>query len=204
MEGRSGVERVTVVGTGGIGSAVTHRLLAGGRDVMVWNRTAARAAPLVDAGAVPAQTIQQATSSSSLTILTLTDYVAVQQCLAEVSEDLSGRTIVAMATGTASDARATAGQVAKLGAHYLDAGNQASPEMIGTEAATILYSGSREAFELHRATLGLLSTPRFVADAPEAAQLGDGGLAPVVRAIEALIVQGRGNEGLTATVDDRR
>jgi hypothetical protein len=45
--------------------------------------------------------------------------------------------------------------------------------MIGSDAATILYSGSRAAFEQHRATLDLLSGPRFVGDAPEAAAVWD-------------------------------
>jgi hypothetical protein len=63
--------------------------------------------------------------------------------------------------------------VEKLGAHYLDAGVQTAPEMIGTDAATIMYSGSRRAFEQHRTTLELLSRPRFVGDSPEAAAIWD-------------------------------
>lgn len=55
----------------------------------------------------------------------------------------------------------------------LDAGVQASPDMIGTTMATILYSGSRAAFEQHRPTLDLLSTARFVGDAPQAAAVWD-------------------------------
>ncbi|WP_222870936.1 hypothetical protein, partial [Micromonospora sp. MP36] len=50
---------------------------------------------------------------------------------------------------------------------------QASPEMIGTTAATILYSGSRHAFEHHKTTLELLSKPRFVGQTPEAAAVWD-------------------------------
>jgi hypothetical protein len=54
-----------------------------------------------------------------------------------------------MCTGTPRDARAAAERVAGLGADYLDAGLQASPATIGTDAATILYSGSRRAYERH-------------------------------------------------------
>ncbi|MBB5779321.1 3-hydroxyisobutyrate dehydrogenase-like beta-hydroxyacid dehydrogenase [Nonomuraea jabiensis] len=97
----------------------------------------------------------------------------MRQCLAELDGDLSGRTIVAMCTGTADDAKHAAQRVTALGASYLDAGIQAAPEMIGTDAATILYSGSRPAFERHRAVLGLLSTPHFVGDAPQAAAIWD-------------------------------
>ena len=165
--------RVAVVGTGAIGGAVARTLLAGGRDVVVWNRTASRAAGLVDAGARAAGTVAEAVSSSDLALLTLTDHAAVRECLAALEPDLSGRTIVALCTGTAADARRAAELVAARGAHYLDAGLQISPEMIGTREATILYSGSRTAFDRHATTLRLVSEPRFVGDAPDAAAIWD-------------------------------
>ncbi|WBB67012.1 NAD(P)-binding domain-containing protein [Micromonospora sp. WMMD812] len=165
--------RIAVIGTGAIGRAVVHRLLGAGRDVAVWNRTESRAADLVTAGARRARSVREAVSSSTLILLTLTDYPAVEQCLAQLDTDLSGRTIVGMYTGTAGEARLAARRVTSLGAQYLDAGIQASPETIGTDAATILYSGSRHAFEQHTATLELLSRPRFVGESPEAAAVWD-------------------------------
>ncbi|MEE6262946.1 NAD(P)-dependent oxidoreductase [Plantactinospora sonchi] len=165
--------RVTVIGTGAIGGAVARRLLADGHEVVVWNRTAGRSAALVAAGARQAGSVRDAALSSPLVLLTLKDYAAVGQCLAHLDIDLAGRTIIVLCTGTADDARLTARRVTSLGAEYLDAGIQASPEMIGTDAATIVYSGSRPAYERHRATLRLLSTPRFVGEAPEAAAIWD-------------------------------
>ncbi|AQZ62695.1 2-hydroxy-3-oxopropionate reductase [[Actinomadura] parvosata subsp. kistnae] len=165
--------RIAVIGTGAIGSAVTRRLLEHGHDVVVWNRTPARLNPLATAGARPAASVSEAVSSATLTLLTLTDYTAVQECLAALDGDLSGRTIVAMCTGTPDDAERAARRVAALGASYLDAGVQAAPETIGTGAATILYGGSPEAFQRHRAVLELLSTPRFAGQAPQAAAIWD-------------------------------
>ncbi|MFI6761266.1 NAD(P)-binding domain-containing protein [Micromonospora sp. NPDC050417] len=165
--------RVAVIGTGAIGGAVVRRLLDGGHEVTVWNRTESRTTELVAAGARRARSVREALSTAALALLTLKDYPAVQQCLAEQDTDLSGRTIVGMYTGTASEARLAAQQATALGAQYLDAGIQAAPETIGTNAATILYSGSRHAFERHRPTLALLSSPRFVGEAPEAAAVWD-------------------------------
>ncbi|WP_459712860.1 NAD(P)-dependent oxidoreductase [Actinophytocola sp. KF-1] len=160
---------VTVVGTGAIGSAVVRLLLRGGYDVTVWNRTAGRAAGLVAEGAVRVGSVQEAVSAGPLVLVTLKDHAAVRQVLAQA--DLSGRTVVGMYTGTAEQARQTAAQVADLGGQYLDAGVQASPESLGT--ATIGYSGSRSAFDRHRAVLDLLGTPRFVGEAPDAAAIWD-------------------------------
>ncbi|MEV4120264.1 NAD(P)-binding domain-containing protein [Micromonospora sp. NPDC049645] len=166
-------DRVAVIGTGAIGGAVVRRLRAAGRDVTVWNRRSSRTAEMVELGAVPAASLGEATSASALILLTVTDHAAVRQCLDSVGEDLSGRTVVAMCTGTPGDARSTATRVAGLGGQYLDAGLQASPDMIGAGAATILYSGSPTAFEQHRATLGLVGAARFVGETPDAAAVWD-------------------------------
>jgi 3-hydroxyisobutyrate dehydrogenase-like beta-hydroxyacid dehydrogenase len=154
-----------VVGTGAIGSAVVRLLLGAGYDVTVWNRTAARAAGLVAEGAVRAGSVQEAVSSSPLVLLPLKDHAAMAQCLTGL--ELSGRTIVGMYTGTPGEARRAAEQVGDLGGRYVDAGIQA----LGT--GTILYSGSRQAFDEHRAVFDLLGTPRFVGESPEAAAVWD-------------------------------
>ncbi|NUT49742.1 MAG: NAD(P)-dependent oxidoreductase [Saccharothrix sp.] len=164
---------VAVVGTGAIGSAVARRLLGGGHSVTVWNRTASRAAGLVAAGARSARSVQEAVTSSPLVLLALKDYAAVRECLSAIDADLSGRTVVVLCTGAADEARQAAERAAALGARYVDAGLQASPEMVEAGSATILYSGSRPGFEQHRAVLGLLGEPRFVGEAPEAAAVWD-------------------------------
>lgn len=46
------VPAVGVLGTGRMGTAMARRLMAAGERVMVWNRTPAKAAPLVEEGAV--------------------------------------------------------------------------------------------------------------------------------------------------------
>ncbi|OKI65565.1 NAD(P)-dependent oxidoreductase [Micromonospora sp. CB01531] len=172
-DGKKSAPEVAVIGTGAIGSALVHRLLGSGYDITVWNRTESRATELVAAGALPARSVREAVSSSTLVFLTLKDYTAVEQCLTQLDMDLSGHTIVGMYTGTSSEARLAAQRATTLGAHYIDAGIQASPEMIGTDTATILYSGSRHAFEQHKTTLQLLSKPRFVGETPEAAAVWD-------------------------------
>ena len=77
MEVTGSTERVTVLGAGAIGSAVARRLLAAGHEVVVWNRTVSRMTALVEAGALPAQSVREAARSSDLILLTLKDYSAV-------------------------------------------------------------------------------------------------------------------------------
>src|SRR5438132_14120534 len=55
---------VAVVGLGAMGSRIARRLLDAGHELVVWNRTAEKAAPLVEAGAVavasPAEAAERA------------------------------------------------------------------------------------------------------------------------------------------------
>ncbi len=165
--------RIAVIGTGAIGTAVAQRLLNHDQVVVVWNRTQSRTTPLVEVGAWAAGTVDEAVSYSELALLALKDYAAVEGCLDQLKPSLRGHTVVVLCTGSAADARRTADHVSHLGADYLDAGVQASPEMIGTDAATLLYSGSVDAFGKHQHVFEMLSTARFVGTTPEAASVCD-------------------------------
>nr|WP_159941801.1 MULTISPECIES: NAD(P)-binding domain-containing protein [unclassified Nocardiopsis] len=169
---RNTTERVAVIGTGSLGGVVARRLLSDGHDVTVWNRTRGRAEALADAGARTAGSAAEALSSAALVPLTLTDHAAARQVPSEADADLSGRTVAVLGTGTPDGARRTAERVEAAGARYLNAGVQAAPETIGTEAANLLYSGSRSAFERHRETLGALGRSRFVGEAPRRPRSG--------------------------------
>ncbi|OLF14823.1 hypothetical protein BU204_25010 [Actinophytocola xanthii] len=164
---------VTVLGTGAIGSQAARAFLAVGLEVTVWNRTAARAASLVDEGAVRAGTAAEATASSPLVVACLTDYPAVTATLWETRDVLRGRTFVALVTGSPEEARAAAEQATAAGADYLDGGLQSGPEAIGTDTATIFYSGPAEVFDRHRGTLAALGPARFAGTEPGAAALRD-------------------------------
>ena len=77
---------VAVVGLGAMGSRIARRLLAAGHEVVVWNRTAERAAPLVEAGAVGAATPAEAAARAEA-VLTM---VANPAALRDVTEGEAG------------------------------------------------------------------------------------------------------------------
>lgn len=168
----SPINRVSVIGTGAIGTAVVRVLVKAGREVTVWNRTPDRAAEAVRVGATLAGSAQDAVEASQLTLLTLTDYDAVMAVLNELI-DASGRILVVLSTGSPDQAQSAAERAQALRAAYVDAGVQTDPDGIGTPTATILYSGSPAAYERVRATVALLSTPRYVGSSPTAAAVWD-------------------------------
>jgi 3-hydroxyisobutyrate dehydrogenase len=68
---------IAVLGTGRMGAPIAHNLLAAGFEVSVWNRTAARAAPLASDGARLAPTPVEAADGVDVVLTMLTDGNAV-------------------------------------------------------------------------------------------------------------------------------
>src|SRR4051794_35408262 len=72
---------VALLGTGRVGRPVAERLLAAGYDLRVWNRTAARAAPLVLAGARVAPFPARAAEGADVLITLLPHAQALMTCM---------------------------------------------------------------------------------------------------------------------------
>ncbi|SEC92117.1 3-hydroxyisobutyrate dehydrogenase [Streptomyces misionensis] len=161
---------VTLLGLGAMGTALARAWLAAGHPLTVWNRTPARAAALAAEGARVADTAAEAVAANTLTVVCLLDDTSVDEALAGAG--LVGRDLVNLTTSTPAQARARAEWARERGARYLDGGIMAVPPMIGVPdtGGYVFYSGSRELFERHRATLGVPAGTTYVgADAGHAA-----------------------------------
>lgn len=75
------IARAAFIGAGLMGAPMVRRLLAAGIAVRVWNRTHAKLAPLIDAGAVPAASPADAVADTETVCLCLTDATAVETVL---------------------------------------------------------------------------------------------------------------------------
>jgi len=64
---------IAVAGLGAMGSRLAARLVAAGHEVTVWNRSAGKAEPLAELGAIPAATPAQAASRAELLITMVAD-----------------------------------------------------------------------------------------------------------------------------------
>ena len=72
---------VAVLGTGSMGAPIARNLLSAGFRVSVWNRTAARAAPLVDDGARLAPSPADAAKNADVVLTMLADGAAVEETM---------------------------------------------------------------------------------------------------------------------------
>lgn len=128
------METIAFLGTGLMGAPMSARLLAGGYALTVWNRTRAKAEPLLAAGARWAQTPMDAVAGASVVITMLTDAAAVDAVLFDggVAEALSrGAIVVDMSSTSPAVARGQAAKLAQRGIRYADA-----PVSGGTRGAT--------------------------------------------------------------------
>ncbi|MFF8835279.1 NAD(P)-dependent oxidoreductase [Streptomyces sp. NPDC015130] len=164
---------VTVIGLGLMGQALAGAFLRAGHPTTVWNRTSAKAAPLVAEGARSAPTLHEALTASPLTVVCLTDYDAVHELLGAPGVELGGTTLVNLTSGSSAQARAAAAWAEERGARYLDGALMAVPPVIGTAEAVILHSGPEEVFAAHEPTLAALGTVTHLGADPGLASLYD-------------------------------
>lgn len=164
-------ENISVLGLGLMGAALADALLSAGHHVTVWNRTPAKADPLVAKGATRAATPAEAVAASPLVIACLLDYPSVYEVLQDAS--LEGKTVANLTTGRPAEAHEAASWVAERGADYVDGGIMAVPYMIASPGALILYSGSEAAFDRYEQAFAAMAEPRYVGTDPGMAPLLD-------------------------------
>ncbi|MFF8276836.1 NAD(P)-dependent oxidoreductase [Streptomyces lateritius] len=169
-------ENVTVIGLGQMGAALAAAFLDAGHPTTVWNRTAAKAGPLVARGAAHAAGVAEAVAASELVVVCVLDHAAVHELLAPHAEALRGRVVVNLTTGSPEQARESARWAEGHGIGYLDGGVMTTPPGIGDSANMILYAGGPELLARHRATLAVLGDPVDLGADAGLASLYDAGL----------------------------
>jgi 3-hydroxyisobutyrate dehydrogenase-like beta-hydroxyacid dehydrogenase len=152
---------VTILGLGAMGSAIAARLRETGFATTVWNRTAAKTEPHVQAGATAAATIAEAVQTGDIILAVLLDHKSIHDNLEPAAGELKGKILVNITTTTPNEARATAAWAAEHGITYLDGAIMAVPEMIGRPGSRLLYSGDENAFAIAKPALETLGTAEY-------------------------------------------
>ena len=169
--------RVGFVGLGAMGSGIVRRLLSAGRDVTGWNRTRAKAEPLLAAGMGWADTPREVAAGADVVFTMLTDVKGVRAAL--LGDDgilaglASGAVLVDMSTIAPDESRALVAQVAEAGATMLDAPVSGSTATLEQGQLSVMVGGPREAFERVEPLLRDMG--------PKVTHVGDNGHALVVK-----------------------
>jgi len=140
--------KVGFIGLGRMGEVMVRRLLAGGHEVGVYNRTPAKMAPLVDAGAKATDSIKAAATFGDAVFTMLTDDAAVLGVVSGPGgiKDSLPRGGIHICSGTHSVAA-----IQKLAALHAEAGQiliaspvLGRPEVVTAGASTLVVGGKKE------------------------------------------------------------
>lgn len=149
--------KIAVIGLGAMGAAIATQLVRSGFDVTVWNRTPSKAEPLKALGATVAGTYRDAILSSDVIITLLGCYADIEPILDECSEELAGKAVINLITGSPDHIRKLRSQVEKTNGTFLSGTILCYPSDIGSSVATIFLGGSPELWERQKNLLTCLA-----------------------------------------------
>lgn len=139
-------QSVFVIGLGNMGAALAKTLMATGNQVSVWNRTAAKAKPLVQAGAKHARTVADGVAHADIIVICVSNYDDTYAALTDCG-DLRAKTVLQLTSGVPSEATAMEEWMARHGAAYIDGAIMAYPREVGTEKCMLLAAGSHASWQ---------------------------------------------------------
>jgi 3-hydroxyisobutyrate dehydrogenase len=116
--------KIGIAGTGKMGTAIAGRLKSLGHEVLVWNRTAAKANAAIQSGATWAATPKDLLQQSDIVICLLTNEQALDDVYGSPHGLLAaagqGKLIIEMSTVSPDKQTEMAKRVAQIGAKYLE------------------------------------------------------------------------------------
>jgi len=154
--------KLAFLGLGQMGAPMAGRLLAAGHDLTVWNRTAARAARLVERGARPAATPAEAAGGAEAVLTMLADPAALDAVVSGAhglgSGLAPGTTLIEMSTVGPEAVHRTAAALPP-GVAMLDAPVLGSVPQATEGTLKLFVGGEARVFERWRPVLETLGTP---------------------------------------------
>jgi 3-hydroxyisobutyrate dehydrogenase-like beta-hydroxyacid dehydrogenase len=151
------IEKVGFAGLGAMGAGIAQRLLDAGYEVVGWNRTKARAQPLLDSGMGWAESPRDLAAGVDLLFTMLTNTEAIEGIADDVLAGLRPGAVWADISTISPDASmALAERVAGTGAAFLDCPVSGSPATLAAGQLSVMVGGDRAAFEHVAGVLGAI------------------------------------------------
>ncbi len=172
------------VGLGAMGELIVPRLMTAGHQVTGWNRTRAKAEPLIKQGMRWADTPREVAAQSELVFSIVTDSKAVKAVALGADGIVSGLKAggisVDMSTIEPDASREVAAEFNKRGAIMLDGPLSGSPVTVVQGNASIMIGGDEAAYETIK--------PVLLAIGPKVTRIGGNGLACQMKIAENLLL----------------
>ncbi len=175
--------RVGVVGTGIMGAPMARNLLRAGHTVTVHNRSPARMAPLVEAGAIAATSPRDVAARADAVVTSVPDTPDVEAVVAGPNGILEaarpGLLVVDTSTIAPGAARALAERAAGLQVDFLDAPVSGGEQGAVNATLSIMVGGGRDAFDR--------AAPIFAAIGKTATYMGASGQGQMTKLVNQVV-----------------
>ena len=161
---------VGLIGLGNMGTAFAERLLDGGDDLLVYNRTAAKADQLAARGAAVADTAEELAERVDIVLTSLPN----DEALESVAEEVVGAmrpdgVLVDLSTVSPGASARVAALADEASVAYLRAPVSGNPTVVRSGNLSFIVSGPREALDRVEPVLETIGpTVRYVGDAEQA------------------------------------
>ncbi|MYY07908.1 NAD-binding protein [Streptomyces sp. SID4919] len=162
-------ERLGWLGTGRMGTVMSESLLAGGADLTVWNRTAAKTKPLVDKGAKAVPAITGLSDADIVFVMVSASQDLIDVVTGEgglLSADRTPSVIVDCSTVSAEASSEVRAACRAAGVDFLASPISGNPHMVADGMGAIVASGPRETYDRVLPYLQLIA-PTVVHAGPE-------------------------------------
>jgi len=161
MVGHENTHRLGWLGTGRMGAAMARRLLVAGCDLAVYNRSPAKAEPLVRLGAKPTGSAMElaATDIVFVTVGSSDDLISAvlgRDGLMSGGAGAAPRVLVDCSTVSAEASARVRAETAGRGTAFLAAPVMGNPKVVRAGKMTAAVSGPRDAFDMAEPYLSML------------------------------------------------
>ena len=178
------MKKIGFIGLGLMGSGMSMNLVKAGFPVTVWNRTASKMEPLLEAGAKGAGSPKEVAENSDIVVSIVTDSQDVEEVIlgpeGAIHGARSGAVVIDMSTISPSVTRRIAEELGKKGVGMLDA--PVSGGAIGARDGTlsIMVGGEDETFQE--------CLPIFEAMGRTVTHVGGNGMGQTVKLVNQILV----------------
>jgi 3-hydroxyisobutyrate dehydrogenase len=174
---------VGLIGLGNMGTAFAERLLDGGHDLLVYNRTAAKAEPLVARGAAVADSAAELAERVDVVLTSLPNDEVLESVAEEVVGAMGpGRVLVDLSTVSPATSARVAGLADEASVDYLRAPVSGNPTVVRAGNLSVIVSGPRETLDRVEAVITTIG--------PTVHYVGEGEQARIVKLALNLMIAG--------------
>lgn len=158
------MKKISILGTGVMGTAIAMAYLKAGYPTTVWNRTKSKTLSLVNSGATLAETVEEAIQQGDIVISSLSTYEDLTDILLPIKSTWKAKVLVNISSGTSIQARDFGRIAIEKEIPYLDSAAMSGVKLVGHKDGFFLFSGAESEFINAKPSLEVLGNANYLGE----------------------------------------